>query len=632
MERRNYLKLVFSLLLSLGLLFYSLSSVPLLAQETKNAEPKQDVSQNFKPPRPDAKLVEELNLFGETLAELLNGHPGLAELTELKARVYLIENFKWDTAEVEKLTLNYESELKHQGWQVMSRKVEADKAELNMILQPDARKGLFVLQLSKVQSTPPSAELTLVKLMGKFSLAAIEELKMTLQAKWKLDSLSPFQRASKFAFPETAISPSELRRIRTEPKVVRVMPPRADEYRRQLEAAIREAEAKASDLSKIQVEKALEEYRRRLEAEIHLLEEKVRRVEVTKVYVRQGGEYEREGNPAKALEQYQKILNEFPDASDRYIIRSIYGLAYNHEFLGNLNKAKQRYEELINKYGGRNYFVPAAEAALKRIADGETTQPAANEEAQTLLRQAESSIYNDCEYRKAIQDYQTLIDKYPSTIYAASAQFMMGMCYGWLFEPQKQIQALEKTADNYPSASAHYYLASAYQRQGRFKEALEQYKVLLQNYPDTYYWQRLLADYNIAQCLESSQSFGDAIEQYDKFLAQYEESAEFKELIESAWIASEKLKRGVDLPFLGVGLRLLGGKVVVNRVISGSAAEGGGIQKGDAILAIDEESVTSPQSVVAAIVKKQIGDTVRVTILRKGAELEVQAVLGRMLR
>lgn len=247
-----------------------------------------------------------------------------------------------------------------------------------------------------------------------------------------------------------------------------------------------------------------------------------------------------------------------------------------------------------------------------------------------MLAQAESSIYNDHDYKRAIRDYQTLLDKYPSTIYAASAQFMMGMCYGWQFEPQKQIQAFQKAVENYPSASAYYYLASAYQRQGQFKEALEQYNALLQNYPDTYYWQRLLAEYNIAQCIESSRRFDEAIEQYDKFLAQHGESTEFKELVESARIASEKLKLGANLPFLGVGLRRIGDRVVVTRVISGSAAERSGIQKGDAILAIDEDAVTSTQSVVTAIVRKQIGNTVRITILRKGERVEIQAVLGKM--
>jgi len=539
----------------------------------------------------EMRLTEELNLSGETLAELVGENPRLSGLREITAKVYELLDFEWDSDKIGSILEFYYDNLKTQGWRVMLRKIVENKATLNLILQKDgSRKGLFIVQL-----TPK--ELTLIKLIGKFNLSALDELRSALQAKWQLDTLRPFQRASKFRLPEVGVRTWEI----------------------------------PSDLSKIRVEKELEEYRRRLEAEIQKTKAEVAKAEV-EAYIHQGVEYEREGNYVEALAQYQKILHEFPDASDWYIIRSIYGLAYNYELLGNLNGAKKRYEELIDRVGGRSYFVPAAEAALKRIADGEPAQPVSNEEARILLAQAESSIYNDYDYRKAIRDYQTLIDKYPSTIYAASAQLMMGMCYGWLFEPQKQIQTFQKAAENYPNASVHYYLASAYQRQGRFKEALEQYKALLQNYPDTYYWQRLLAEYNIAQCLGNLQRFDEAIEQYDKFLAQYGEATEFKELVASARIAFEKLKRGVNLPFLGVGLRRLGDRVVVTRVISGSAAEMSGIQKGDAILAIDEDAVASPQSVVEAIVRKQIGDAVRVTILRKGEKFELQAVLGKMRR
>jgi len=556
------------------------------------------------------KLTEELNISGETLRELVGENPRLAGLKEITAKVYELLDFEWDSQKVESVLEFYRDNLKTQGWRVMLLKIGKNQATLNLVLQKDGgREGLFIVQL-----TPK--ELTLIKLIGKFNLGALNELRSALRAEWQPETLQPFQWMSKFRFPETLPEVG----VRTwEGKSPSVSP---------------------SDLSKIQVEKEVEEYKRRLKAEIQKAKTEAAKSEI-EAYIHQGVEYERECNPVKALEQYQKILNEFPDASDRYLIRSIYGLAYNYELFGNLNEAKQQYEELVNKYGGRSHFVPAAEAALKRIADGEPAQPAnflvkkfeqkkaAKEEARTLLAQAESSIYNDHDYKRAIRDYQILIDKYPSTIYAASAQFMMGMCYGWLFEPQKQIQAFQKAVENYPDASAYYYLASTYQRQGQFKEALEQYKALLQNYPDTYYWQRLLAEYNLAQCLESSQRFDEAIEQYDKFLAQYGESTEFKELVESARIASEKLKLGANLPFLGVGLRRIGDRVVVTRVISGSAAEQAGIQKGDVILSVDEKEIQYPKSVVATVISKNIGDTVVVTIIRDNQKLDISATLGK---
>ena len=59
-----------------------------------------------------------------------------------------------------------------------------------------------------------------------------------------------------------------------------------------------------------------------------------------------------------------------------------------------------------------------------------------------------------------------------------------------------------------------------------------------------------------------------------------------------------------------------------------SAAEAAGLRVGDLITAIDGEPVESPDDVGDAIVTRDPGDTIRLTVVRDGSEISVDAVLG----
>ena len=68
--------------------------------------------------------------------------------------------------------------------------------------------------------------------------------------------------------------------------------------------------------------------------------------------------------------------------------------------------------------------------------------------------------------------------------------------------------------------------------------------------------------------------------------------------------------------------------VMVEKVISGTAAEKAGIQSGDLILKVGDTQITSGDSLSTAIGEYKPGDTVAVTLQRDGKELTVQATLG----
>ncbi len=68
--------------------------------------------------------------------------------------------------------------------------------------------------------------------------------------------------------------------------------------------------------------------------------------------------------------------------------------------------------------------------------------------------------------------------------------------------------------------------------------------------------------------------------------------------------------------------------VMVEKVISGTAAEKAGIQSGDLILKVGDTQITSGDSLSTAIGEYKPGNTVAVTLQRDGKELTVQATLG----
>ena len=68
--------------------------------------------------------------------------------------------------------------------------------------------------------------------------------------------------------------------------------------------------------------------------------------------------------------------------------------------------------------------------------------------------------------------------------------------------------------------------------------------------------------------------------------------------------------------------------VLVEKVISGSAAEQAGIQSGDLILKLEDEQITSGDSLSSAISAYKPGDKATITIQRDGKEMTVEVTFG----
>jgi serine protease Do len=92
-----------------------------------------------------------------------------------------------------------------------------------------------------------------------------------------------------------------------------------------------------------------------------------------------------------------------------------------------------------------------------------------------------------------------------------------------------------------------------------------------------------------------------------------------------------------DRPYLGVAYKIVSKDLAklndmqegayVQDVIQGSSADDAGLQSGDIITKIDDQQVNEKTPLSALIVKKKIGDSIKITYIREGKETETTAVL-----
>lgn len=664
MRRRNcHLKRILSIvmLLCIG----TITGGSLLAAENELAGIDADIQK----PKLNSKLIEKINLSGKTLDELVGKNPRLTGLKEIKARFYKLSDFEWSFEQADEILRFYEDNLKPQNWEVMLRKIGENQAILNLVLQEDGeRKGLFILELTE-------KNLTIVRVIGEFNIAIIGELKSILQTEWKLETLRPLSRRireKEVRKAQVKTSPSMRRRehgvtVEYETKFIDVLRSRLIELKSELNTKLEILEKKTEVIEKqkiIELKLKINAVKKQLQEELGKIREKsdteklkqalflearprrkppkpqfnIEKLKqdisdgkaTSKTYYHLGIAYERKMNYKLALDQYDVILEQYPNVSDYILARALYGKGRCSEQLGMIHQAKESYVEFIEKFGTENRFDPAVEMGLVRLEKyGRTIIADENQDAKSCYGFAENQIYNEGNPEKALENLNTIIKWYPESAYAGSAQFMKGVVYNCFQEPNLQmIELLESAVMNYPSPVTHYYLGRAYHERGMYEKAMEQFQTLVDKYPDSNHWHLAIANFNIAKCLEFLGRKGEAVKKYEHFMEKYEDNEDYDHLYTAAQLALKQLKRGKEqMPFLGVSLREVDDKVVVTRVIQGSPAQKAGIIKEDIIFSVDEEKVHYPKEITAAVLDKEIGDDVTLAIMRNGEKLEISATL-----
>ena len=70
--------------------------------------------------------------------------------------------------------------------------------------------------------------------------------------------------------------------------------------------------------------------------------------------------------------------------------------------------------------------------------------------------------------------------------------------------------------------------------------------------------------------------------------------------------------------------------VLIENVVGGSPAEKAGMQKGDVIVAVNDQAVGAPQELTRRIVGTAPGTKVEISLIRKGKTLQLPVELGRL--
>jgi serine protease Do len=84
-----------------------------------------------------------------------------------------------------------------------------------------------------------------------------------------------------------------------------------------------------------------------------------------------------------------------------------------------------------------------------------------------------------------------------------------------------------------------------------------------------------------------------------------------------------------DMPVLGVGIVWSRAGLVVGDVMKGSKATEAGILSGDVILSLEGETIRNLDELRNELLRKQVGDKVKLVVMRDGAKIEKQVELVR---
>ncbi len=95
-------------------------------------------------------------------------------------------------------------------------------------------------------------------------------------------------------------------------------------------------------------------------------------------------------------------------------------------------------------------------------------------------------------------------------------------------------------------------------------------------------------------------------------------------------------------PWLGVGIQPITEEMVgflklddrkgalVSQVYSGSPAEKAGVQVGDVVVKVDDTEIESPDELVRSVLRHEVGDRLRLTVIRDGKEKRIEVKTGVM--
>ncbi|MDE0505999.1 MAG: tetratricopeptide repeat protein, partial [Candidatus Poribacteria bacterium] len=244
----------------------------------------------------------------------------------------------------------------------------------------------------------------------------------------------------------------------------------------------------------------------------------------------------------KALSAYNQVIQlkaDSPGTADLFLAQIKKGDVYCR--MGQCENAIRTYQTLVDQFPSTHF---AHETALQKIHNVQTAQnnlvaqqrvirthagtPSAVE-AQFQIAEIYRSHYQLNQPERAIVQYETILQDYPTAKNAPEAQWRIGnLWHVVLNEPESAIAAYRKVAKNYPTsnfaADALFQIARIHENKGQHQQAVSILEAIIEKHPN--FWNTSAAFYWLGVCREKSKDYRSALRAYQTFLHVYLPSLE----------------------------------------------------------------------------------------------------------
>ena len=199
-----------------------------------------------------------------------------------------------------------------------------------------------------------------------------------------------------------------------------------------------------------------------------------------------------------AVEYLTTFLVKYPESDlypDALHLRATIFHLYQSRYLEAISDLR----ELLNNYPSSQYAFDAR---------------------RTIAEILETKVH-DC--RRAIVEYQRLIDDYETVVDDDMYQYRIASCFYELLNFEQAKLEFYKLINTYPASEqvddSYYQIANILQTQGALEDAQRAYRLYLARYPEGEF--SVDAKFNLAATLEEMENLEEALEMYQKVFEEY---------------------------------------------------------------------------------------------------------------
>lgn len=207
-------------------------------------------------------------------------------------------------------------------------------------------------------------------------------------------------------------------------------------------------------------------------------------------------------------EEYQETILAFDEmlkkhSGSQFVPKAIFGIANAYFKQGKFAKAVENYQRVVNEFPN-----PIREPGTEKIVD---LRP----EAQYYIAESYLSLRK---YAAAIDAYGKVIQHYPASEWADDAQYGVALAYENLGQKQKAMQAYQTLIQRFASGElapdAQIKIAGFYYQDKDYTRAIAEFQEAINRYPNTP--EAWLAQYNIGKSYIALASYRQAITAFER--------------------------------------------------------------------------------------------------------------------